>query len=160
MKSCIIPGSFDPFTLGHLDIVVRASMIFDKVYVAIMVNPKKKGFLNFATRKRIAEISCAGLANVEVITADGFLVDLCAALKTRVIVKGVRNSTDYEYEKNFANANKFISPTVETLYMQSSSEYEFISSSLVRELALNGRKINGLVDSNVIKFIEAKALEK
>ena len=79
MRSCIIPGSFDPFTLGHLDIVKRAAKLFDKVYVAIMINSAKTGAFDFAKRKKIAELSCAGLDNVEIITADGLLCELCRA---------------------------------------------------------------------------------
>ena len=155
MKICVVPGSFDPFTLGHLDVVKRASKLFDKVYVAIMVNSAKNGTFDFATRKKIATVSCEELKNVEVITADGLLCDLVKALGACVIVKGIRNSADAEYELNLAGMNRFIDSSVETVFLPSKQEYAFVSSSFVREMMKFERPIIGLVHPDAIKIIDS-----
>ena len=131
MKTCVIPGSFDPFTLGHFDIVQRAAKIFDKVYVLIMVNSEKKGTFDFKARKQIAAESCKELENVEVITADGLLADVCSALKVTAIVKGLRNSADAAYEIPMASMNRFIGGNIETVFLPSLPENSFISSTFV-----------------------------
>ncbi len=153
MRSCIIPGSFDPFTLGHLDVVRRASKLFDKVYVAIMVNSSKQGSFDFSKRKKIAELSCEGLSNVEVITADGLLADLCRALGVSAIVKGVRNSQDFAYEFNMAGMNKHLNPEVETLFLPCSPEYSFVSSTFVRELIKHQKSLKGIMHDGAIEYI-------
>ncbi len=155
MKACIIPGSFDPFTLGHLDVVRRASRLFDKVYVAILVNPAKHGSFDFAERKRIAELSCAELRNVEVLTADGLLVDLCRALSVSVIIKGVRNERDFSYEFEMAGMNHALSPEIETLLMPCSAELSFVSSTFARELLKHGRELRGVLHPDAIEYISS-----
>ena len=116
MKICIIPGSFDPFTLGHLDVVERAAKLFDKVYVIIMVNAEKKRTFDLEASRKIAELSCEGIGNVEVMASEGLLADLCRELKADAIVKGIRNEGDYEYENTLAGINKFLVPEVETVF--------------------------------------------
>ena len=153
MRVCIVPGSFDPFTLGHLDVVRRASKLFDKVYVAIMVNSAKSGKFDFAQRKRIAEISCKGLSNVEVITADGLLAELCRALGACAIVKGVRNSQDFLYEFNMAGMNKHLNEEAETLFLPCSPEYSFVSSTFVRELIKHQKSLKGVIADEAIEYI-------
>ena len=117
MKTAIIPGSFDPMTLGHRDVVERALKLFDRVIVAIMVNPDKKGRFTFAQRKKIAELTLSDLPEVTVLTADGYLADLAAALKAVAIVKGVRNTEDFEYEQDMAVFNHDRNPVTETVYL-------------------------------------------
>ncbi len=153
MKACIVPGSFDPFTLGHLDVVARAAKLFDKVYVAIMVNPEKKGCFDFRQRKLIAEASCVGISNVSVITADGLLADLATALGACAIVKGIRNGADLDYENSMAEANRFLAPEVETVFVPAKAEYSFISSTLVREMMKHERSLVGVMHTGAIKLI-------
>ena len=153
MRICIVPGSFDPFTLGHLDVVRRASKLFDKVYVAIMVNSAKSGNFDFAQRKRIAEISCKGIENVEVITADGLLAELCRALGACAIVKGVRNSQDFLYEFNMAGMNKHLNGEVETLFLPCSPEYSFLSSTFARDLIKYQKSLKGIIADEAIEYI-------
>lgn len=153
MRACIIPGSFDPFTLGHLDVVKRASALFDKVYVAIMVNSSKQGTFDFAKRKKIAELSCEGLQNVEIITADGLLADLCRALEVRAIVKGVRNSQDFIYEFNMAGMNKHLNDQAETLLLPCAPEFSFVSSTFVRDLIKYGKSLKGVMHDSAIEYI-------
>ncbi len=154
MKSCIFPGSFDPFTLGHLDIARRAAKIFDKVYVAVMVNSEKKGQFDFGQRKMIAEVSCKNIPEIEVITADGLLVDVVAALGASAIVKGVRNGSDFDYEMMLAGINKFLSGSVETIWLPTSPEYSFICSAFVRELIKYERPLSGVLHPDAVKLIE------
>lgn len=153
MKICIVPGSFDPFTLGHLDVVKRAADLFDKVYVAIMINSQKKGMFDFAQRKRIAELSCAGLENVEVITADGLLVDLCRGLGASAVVKGVRDAQDCTYEINMARMNGFIDGSFETVLLPAKPELSFLSSTFVRELMKYEKPLDGALHPDAVAYI-------
>lgn len=155
MKTCVVPGSFDPFTLGHLDIVKRAAKLFDKVYVAIMINSEKKGSFDFAMRKKIAQVSCADLKNVEIITADGLLCELCKALGACAIVKGLRNATDFDYETTLTGINRFLDPDIETVFIPSSSEYAFISSTFVREMIKHERSLTGALHSDAVKLLKS-----
>lgn len=159
MKTCVIPGSFDPFTLGHLDVVERASKLFDKVYVAIMVNSDKNGTFSLAVRKKIAEVSCSELDNVTVITADGLLVDLCGALGASAIVKGIRGVSDFGYEEGMANINRRLSG-IETVLLAARPELSFISSTFVRELLKYGRPIEGAVHVNAVQIIKSECLPR
>lgn len=153
MRTCIIPGSFDPLTLGHLDVIRRATAVFDKVYVAIMVNSEKKGMFDFGQRKLIAEASCAGMPGVEIVTADGLLVDLCTALGACAIVKGVRNGADFDYEMSLAGINKFLAGGIETLWLPTAPEYSFICSAFVREMIRYGRSLDGVLHPGAINLI-------
>ena len=155
-KTCIIPGSFDPMTVGHLSIIQKASDMFDSVVVAILNNSDKKGFLTLSERKEIAEKTCEGLENVKVITADGLLVDVASALNIKYIVKGVRNSIDFEYEQNMAKINKSLAPDIQTIYIPCDPAFEIVSSSFVRELHKNGKLIDLYVDASAVKIISNK----
>ena len=154
MKSCIVPGSFDPMTLGHRDIIERATKIFDRVYVAIMVNSEKKGCFDFSMRKQIAEATCADIPGVSVVTVDGLLVDLCAAFEAPVIVKGIRNGSDFDYENNLAGINKFLAGGVETVWIPASANYSFISSAFVRELIKYDRPLDGVLHPAAIELLK------
>ena len=155
-RTCIIPGSFDPMTVGHLSIIMKAAEIFDTVYVAILNNEDKKGFLTFAERKQIAEKTCEEISNVKVITADGLLVDIAAALDVKYVVKGVRNTIDFEYEQNMAKINKSLAPDVQTIYIPCDPQLEIVSSSFVRELHKNGKPILLYVHPLAVKIISDK----
>lgn len=155
-KTCIIPGSFDPMTYGHLSIVIKATEIFDNVVVAILNNSDKKSFLTLAERKEIAEKTCAGIENIKVITADGLLVDVARSLKITHVVKGVRNTIDFEYEQNMAKINKALAPEIQTVYIPCDPAFEIISSSFVRELHKNGKSIVQYVHPDAIKIMNSK----
>ena len=155
-KTCIIPGSFDPMTYGHLSIVMKSSEIFDNVVVAILNNSDKKGFLTLAERKEIAEKTCSGIGNVKVITADGLLVDVARSLGINHVVKGVRNTIDFEYEQNMAKINKALAPEIQTIYIPCDPAFEIVSSSFVRELHKNGKSIIQYVHPDEVKMIESK----
>lgn len=154
MRTAIIPGSFDPMTLGHRDVVERALKLFDRVIVAIMVNPDKKGRFTFAERKRIAELTLSDLPEVTVLTADGYLADLASALKAVAIVKGVRNTEDFEYEQDMAVFNHTRNPVTETVYLPAYGEVAEISSTLARKLIDGGELLEGVLTPEAIEYIE------
>ena len=144
-RIAIIPGSFDPMTLGHLSFVIKASEMFDEVIVAIMNNSAKNSFFTLLERKEIAEKTCMELENVKVITADGFLVDVAHAMGAKYIVKGVRNSVDFEYEQNMAKINRALAPDLQTIYLPADAAFEIVSSSLVREMLNNGKHVHAFM---------------
>ena len=154
MKIAIVPGSFDPMTLGHKDIVERATKLFDKVIVAIMINPAKVGKFTFAERKKIAELTLSDVPRASVITADGYLADLAAALKAVAIVKGVRNVDDFEYEQEMAVFNHNRNPITETVYLPAYSELAEISSTYTRKLIDEALPLDGIVASEAIDYIK------
>ena len=155
MKTAIIPGSFDPMTLGHKDVVERATKLFDRIIVAIMVNPEKKGKFTFAERKKIAELTLTEFPQVTVITADGYLADLASALKAVAIVKGVRNTDDFEYEQDMAQFNHDRNPVTETIYLPSYGEIADISSTYARALIDSGALLDGVLAPEAIEYIES-----
>lgn len=154
MKTAIVPGSFDPMTLGHRDVVERALKLFDRVIVAIMVNPDKKGRFTFAQRKKIAELTLADLPQVTVLTADGYLADLAAALKAVAIVKGVRNTEDFEYEQDMAVFNHDRNPVTETVYLPAYGDLVYVSSTFARSSIDSGKYPDNLFSPRVAEYIK------
>jgi pantetheine-phosphate adenylyltransferase len=155
MKTAIIPGSFDPMTLGHKDVVLRALKLFDRVIVAIMINPDKKGRFSFAERKKIAELTLSDVPGATVITADGYLADLAAALKAVAIVKGVRNTEDFIYEQDMAEFNHNRNGVTETVYLPAYGENIAISSTSVKNAIDNKESLVGLLADEAIEYIES-----
>ena len=155
MKTAIIPGSFDPMTLGHKDIVLRALKLFDRVIVAIMINPDKKGRFSFAERKKIAELTLSDVPGATVITADGYLADLAAALKAVAIVKGVRNTEDFIYEQDMAEFNHNRNGVTETVYLPAYGENIAISSTSAKTAIDNKESLVGLLADEAIEYIES-----
>ena len=158
-KIAIIPGSFDPMTLGHLSFIIKASELFDEVIVAIMNNSSKNSFFTLLERKEIAEKTCMELENVKVITADGMLYDVAHAMGAKYIVKGVRNSVDFEYEQNMAKINRALAPDVQTIYLPADAAFEVVSSSLVREMLNNGKHVHAFMHPDTLA-IANKYLKK
>ena len=155
MRIAIVPGSFDPMTLGHKDIIKRALKLFDKVVVAIMINPSKVGTFSFLQRKKIAEITLKDLKNVTVITADGYLADLAAALNAVAIVKGVRDICDFDYEQEMAIFNHNKNDVTETIYLPAYGKNVDISSSLARKLIAGGESLEGVLPADVVEYIKS-----
>lgn len=146
MSIAIFPGSFDPITTGHLDIVKRASAVFDKVYVSILDNPGKEGEL-FSVEERLELIRDAikDIHNAEASASSGLLVDYCRSIGANVIVRGIRTGADVDYEAMLEAVNTRIAPEISTVYLISKPEHAYISSSLVRQLLKIGIGIDGLV---------------
>ena len=130
----LFPGSFDPFTAGHLNILTRALGMFDEVTVAIGINQDKRGFFSNEQKTEIIEQAIRGLENVDVIEYDGLTVDICRQLGVRHIVRGVRNMLDFENERAIADANRRIAPEIETIIIPTAQEFAHISSSAVRDI--------------------------
>ena len=148
-KTVICPGSFDPVTLGHLDIITRASGMFGKVVVAVLVNSSKTA--TFSTEERIELLTEAvsGLPNVEIVSFEGLLAEYCKTCGIDTIVKGLRAVSDFEYEFQMAIANKKLNPKLETIFLTADADSTFLSSSMVREIGSMGGDISNFVPACV-----------
>ena len=147
MKIGVFPGSFDPITLGHVDIVERAVPLFDEIIVAIGTNAAKKYLWNLEERKTFIEKTFAKHSSVKVKTYEGLTADFCKAEGAQFIIRGLRNTTDFNYEQTIAQANHKVNG-VDSVFIICSPEYSHISSSIVRDIARNGGVIASLVPSN------------
>ena len=150
----IVPGSFDPITNGHIFVVKEAAKLYDKVFVAVMINSDKQYKFTLDERKSIAESALKDIPNVEVISSDGWLYELANSLSADAIVKGYRNNVDLEYENKMAEFNRQHAPNTETVLIQSPSELSFVSSTLVREQLKNNLDIAELLPIEAIEEIE------
>ena len=133
MKIAIYPGSFDPITNGHLDIILRASKLFDKIYVCIAKNSSKQSFFSSEERVKMVEIATQDFENVEVISTDDLIVNVAKKLNATAIVRGLRAVTDFEYEFQLAAANEYIDQNIEMVFLMASLSKSFISSSSIKE---------------------------
>jgi len=149
----VYPGSFDPVTLGHLDIIGRGSRIFDRVVVAILRNPQKRPRFPLATRKRLLRDAVAEMPNVEIDTFSGLLVDYARGRKATIIVRGIRAVSDFEYEFQMAGMNRRLAEDIETVFMMPRDEYAYVSSGLVNEVASLGGDISDLVPEAVARIL-------
>lgn len=156
MKIAIYPGSFDPITNGHLDIIRRSAAIFDKLIVAASINSSKKPLFTVEERMDLIRRVTADIPNVEVATFTGLLADYAAERGASVIVKGLRAITDFEYEFQMALLNKSLNAKTETLFMATSQNYSFLSSSIVKEIGTLGGNLEGLVPNEIMQDIQAK----
>lgn len=152
-KIALYPGSFDPVTNGHLDIITRASRIFDKVIVAVLTNSAKTPAFSFEERVNMLKIAVKGLPNVEVKCFDGLLVDFVKQQNASVIVKGLRAVSDFEYEFQMALVNEKLAPDIETVFLATSDKYCFLSSSIVRDIARHGGSLEDFVPGELIQPI-------
>ncbi|MBU5449418.1 pantetheine-phosphate adenylyltransferase [Acetivibrio sp. MSJd-27] len=159
MKIAVYPGSFDPITNGHLDIIKRASKVFDKVIVSILVNSSKTPCFEMEERRALIERVMGDLPNVEVDCFEGLLVNYVRKKGAHVIIKGLRAISDFEYEFQMALANTKIAPDIETLFMMTNQEYSYLSSSIVKELASLGGSLEGLVPDEIMQDIIDKVRE-
>ncbi|WP_298126092.1 pantetheine-phosphate adenylyltransferase [uncultured Clostridium sp.] len=156
MRVAIYPGSFDPITNGHLDIITRGSKIFDKLIVGVLVNVDKVGLFPIEERVELIKKVTKHLENVEVVSFNGLLVDLAKKNNARVILKGLSAVSDFEYEFQMALMNSQLDSNVETLFMTTSAANSFLSSSSVKQVAKFGGNINGLVPDDIIDDVIKK----
>lgn len=144
-RIAIYPGSFDPLTNGHVDIILRGAHLFDRIVIAILVNPEKRPLFTPEERVEIVREVFAGQPNVEVDTFDGLLVDYAQRREATVIVRGLRAVSDFEFEMQMALMNRHLSPNLETVFMMPGEAYTYVSSRLVKEVFALGGSIAGLV---------------
>ena len=158
MSLAICPGSFDPITLGHLDIISRSAQIFDNVIVCIMFNSNKtKPMFAISERVEMVKKVVERFPNVRVDTSDGLLAEYAKQFDGAVIVKGLRAASDFEYEFQMNHINKKINPELETMFLTANEKYTFLSSSVVREVASYGADLTGFVPREIVAEIEEKA---
>jgi pantetheine-phosphate adenylyltransferase len=150
----IYPGSFDPITYGHLDVIQRALKIFDELWVVVMVNPKKKPLLSLEKRLELIEELLRDEPRVHVDNHSGLLVDYAKNKNIRTIVRGLRAVTDFQYEMEMAIANKHLWHELETVFLMTDEKYSFLSSGLVREVASMGGDVSNWVPPNVLKTLK------
>ncbi|MDQ4026222.1 MAG: pantetheine-phosphate adenylyltransferase [Actinomycetota bacterium] len=156
MTTALCPGSFDPPTNGHVDVIERASRHFDGVVAAVIANPSKHALFDARERERLLAEALADLDNVEVASFDGLLVDFARERGVHVVVKGLRAVSDYEYELQMAQMNAALSPGLDTLFVSAKPEWAFLSSSLVREVARYGGSVDGLVPAAVAAALKVR----
>lgn len=154
MTDIIYPGSFDPFTNGHLDIVQRASKVFNKVVISIGDNPAKKPYFTKQERKKMIVESVSKLKNVEVKLFEGLLVDYVKKSGIKLVLRVIRNVSDFEYETQMAQTNKALNKYVETIFMVSNRETSFLSSRFIREAIELGGDVSDLVPPEVHKYLK------
>ena len=154
--TAVYPGTFDPVTNGHLDIIRRGSRLFARVIVAILQNPEKVPLFSVSERSAMVRAAVAQLANVSVDSFEGLLVDYARRQNARVIVRGLRAISDFEYELQMAMMNRRLNEEVETVFMMPSESYSYVSSRLVREVAMLGGSVEGLVPEAVARALAKK----
>ncbi len=159
MSGAVCPGSFDPLTLGHIDVFERASAQFDEVVVAILINPAKKGMFDLDERITMIEESTEHLRNLRVEAGEGLVVDLVRSLGMTAIVKGLRTGTDFEYELQMAQMNKHVAG-VDTFFVATTPRYSFVSSSLAKEVAMLGGDVSELLPEPVNRRLAEKLRER
>ena len=156
MKICVYPGSFDPITYGHLDIVERASKLTDKLILAISHNPEKKYLFSVDERVEMVKDAVSNLKNVEVESFEGLTVDYCKKIGASFIIRGLRAVTDFEFELQLAQTNRELYKEVDTIFLLTNLQYSYLSSSVVKQVA----EFGGDISKFVTPFVEKKLKEK
>lgn len=150
-RKALYPGTFDPITNGHIDIIKRASTIFDEVIVAVASSDKKKPMFDVEKRVKMSKIATKGIKGVSVISFNNLVVDCAKELDVNFLVRGLRAVSDFEYELQMGYANSSLNPDIETIYLMPSLENAFISSSIVRTILEHGGDVSHLVSGSVLK---------
>lgn len=156
MRTAIYPGSFDPITKGHLDVLETASKMFDKVIIAVLKNSQKKGFLPVEVRVDLIKKSVVNLKNVEVDFFDGLTIDYAHSKGATVLIRGLRAVSDFEYEMQLSQTNNALAGDITTVFLITKPEYNFISSSIVKEIAMMGRDVSKFVPQSVVDYFKNK----
>ena len=154
MKICIYPGTFDPFTNGHLDVLERAAKLFDHVRVAVAIDSTKAPLFSPARRVGLIKANLGGLPNVDVVSFEGLLIEFARQQKAHAIIRGLRALSDFEFEFNMALMNRHLDPDVETIFVMPNEAYSYTSSSLVKQIAKLGGDVSKFVPANVAKAMK------
>jgi pantetheine-phosphate adenylyltransferase len=160
MKISVYPGSFDPITNGHLDIIKRASRMCDKVIVGVLINPEKRGLLTIDKRVELIERVTANIPNVSVESFSGLLINFMKEKSASIIVKGLRAVTDFEYELSMALMNNKLDPNIETVFMMTNAQFSFLSSSSIKQVAMFGGCMKGLIPDEIIPDVMSSINKK
>ena len=155
-RKAVYPGSFDPLTNGHIDIIKRVAKLYDEISVAVLINTNKKELFSIEERVKLIENEIKDLPNVRVDSFHGLLVDYCEANEIGVIIRGLRAVSDYEYEMQIAQMNRSLSQAVETVFLMTNTKYSFLSSSIVKEVARFGGNIAEIVPRPVAEKLKEK----
>jgi len=155
-KIALYPGSFDPITNGHLDVLERASRMFDSVVIAVLNHPTKKSFLSVEERVKLIKEAIKDMKNVEVDSFDGLTVEYAKKIGARFLIRGLRTITDFEYEVQLCQTNQVIAPSIDTVFLSTRPEHNFISSSIVKELSNHKTDISKFVPRNVVEYLQSK----
>lgn len=156
MNTAVYPGSFDPPTNGHMDIIERAASFNRRLIVGVLDNPSKRSLFSVEERVEFLKELTKDIDNVEIRAFSGLLVDFCASVEAKVVIRGLRAVTDFEYEFQMALTNKTMSPELETLFMPTSTDYVWISSSVVKEVAMFGGEFAGMVPKLIKSALDNK----
>lgn len=156
MKTAIYPGSFDPVTLGHIDIIHRAAAMTDRLIIGVLHNSSKTPLFSIEERVNMLKEACKDLSNVEVMHFDGLLVDFAKEVNADVIVRGLRAVTDFEYELQWAQSNQAVYPAIDTVFLVTNVQYSYLSSSVVREYASHGGDVTSFVPDFVVELLREK----
>ena len=158
MNSAIFPGSFDPVTNGHLDVIKRAARLFDRLFVSVAINESKNSLFTMDERRLLLRESCehAGLKNIEVVSFEGLLVNAVKKFKAAAVVRGLRALSDFEFEFQLALMNRELDKDCETIFLMPSPEYSFTSSRMIKEISKNGGDISAFVPPVVIDALKRK----
>ena len=153
MKIALFPGSFDPITIAHVDILNRSLPLFDKIVIGIGLNSSKQNFLSADQREEMVRTIFAGNAKVEVQLYEGLTVDFCRKINAKYMVRGIRSASDFEYERAIAQINQTMMPEVETILLLSKPEYSAISSTIVRDILRNNGNVSPFVSKEALAFL-------
>ena len=156
MITGVYPGTFDPLTNGHMDIIRRGLRLCDRLIIAVAVNLLKKPLFSVEERLEMISDSCKDLGNIEAVSFNGLLVDYCKENGVNFIIRGVRDSADFGYERSMALMNRRLPGALETVFMVSDGESHFLSSSMIREIAFLGGDVSAFLPSNVLPFLNRK----
>ena len=158
MKIAIYPGSFDPITKGHLDILKTGAGIFDKVIIAVAKNSEKKGFLTVDERVKLIKESVKDIDNVEVDSFDGLTIEYAKSKNAQILIRGLRAVSDFEYELQLSQANSALCSDIKTVFLTTKPKYNFISSSTIKEIFINNGDISKFVPEPVFEFLKSRNL--
>ena len=152
-KIALYPGSFDPITNGHLDVLERASAMFDEVVIAVLKHPEKQSFLTVEQRVELIKDAIKDMKNVSVDSFDGLTVEYARRIGAKFLIRGLRTITDFEYEVQLCQTNQVIAPDIDTVFLSTKPQHNFISSSIVRELSKHKTDISKFVPKNVVEYL-------